>query len=41
MPLTPAERQQKRRDKKKESGLVKVEVYVTPALAVIIRELAA
>lgn len=30
MAMTPAERQQARRDRKKASGLVKIELWVSP-----------
>jgi len=37
--LTGAERQKNRRDKKKDNGLVKLELWVTPELKVKLRKL--
>ncbi len=39
--LTPAQRQQRRRDKKAKVGLVKVELFLTPQNAIKVRDYAA
>ena len=40
MALTTAERSKRKRDKKKESGLIKVEMYLTPTKAKKVRAFA-